>query len=174
MELGASSSFGSRDIREKIISRSVGAKKKTASSGGLKVQLVLGLSAFPLSFLVFPVAIRATTLLLVGFHVVILTPVLVLLLLLRLLFILAMLTLTTLAELSALVSFVSHVEFSFALEFNAFVRCKIFGQCSTAKPSLRELLCSCSANLLSSHRTQRAVLFCETYLSIYSASISVI
>jgi hypothetical protein len=82
----------------------------------LKVQLVLGLSAFPLSFLVFPVAIRAATLLLVGFHVVILTPLLVLLLLLLLLFVLTLTTLRTLtlAELSALVSFVSHVEFSFA------------------------------------------------------------
>jgi hypothetical protein len=76
------------------------------------------LSALPLFFLVFPVAIRAATLL-VGFHVVILTPLLVLLLLLLLLFVLSRLTLTTLrtltlAELSALVFFVTHVEFSFA------------------------------------------------------------
>jgi hypothetical protein len=71
-------------------------KRKPAKAGGLKVQLVLGLSAFPLSFLVFPVAIWATTLLLVGFHVVILTPLLVLLLLLLLLFVLSRLTLTTL------------------------------------------------------------------------------
>jgi hypothetical protein len=83
----------------------------------LEVQLVLGLSAFPLSFLVFPVAIRAATLL-VGFHVVI-TPLRVLLLLLLLLFVLTLLTLTTLraltlAGLSALVSFITHVEFSFA------------------------------------------------------------
>src|ERR1700730_6100820 len=87
-------------------------QRKPASSGGLKVQLVLRLSAFPLFFLVFPVAIRAATLL-VGLHVIILTSVLVLLGLLRLLFVLTMLTLTTLAELSALVFFVSHVEFSF-------------------------------------------------------------
>jgi hypothetical protein len=117
-------------------------KRKPATLGGLKVQVLWKLRPLPLSLLILPVGIRATTLLIVlVFEFVILTALLLLLLVLAL-FVLSMLTLTvrllTLTELSALVSFVTHVDSPWHAEFNAFVRCKITTNVLLLCPVFRE------------------------------------